>query len=136
MKRLNFIFILSFLSIVSYGQSVIQTTKVKIDVIIPDSSKQKIEHSDELIVHLVPLSEKTKSIPDSIIAKKIGNETFEFELPNVDYFRIGFEIGKFHVILNCIYNEDGQVFEEYHNYIGIRLEEGEYPKVLFSPPCF
>ena len=119
---------------VSYGQSVVQTTKVKIDVNLPDSCQ--IEQSDELIIHLVPFFEETKSIPDSIIAKKIGDETFEFELPNVDYFYIGFEIGKFYAIINCIYNKDGQVFEEYDNYIGIRLEEGEYPEIFFVAPCF
>jgi hypothetical protein len=110
------------------------STKINVSVYIPVFSKNKIKSTDKLIVYLMPLNaDSAKGIQEVLTARRLSENNFELDLPNIDYFNIGFSFSGFSENLRCIRNQNGKAFED--NQLYLMLNDEKYEKHRYFPPC-
>jgi hypothetical protein len=109
-------------------------TKIKLNLFVPAFSKSAIKSTEKLTIYLLSFPDDSlRNIPKKIVATRLKDNSFEFILPNYNFWKISFGIANFSKDLMCIENKNGDAFEE--NSLSLNLEETKYKEKEFLPPC-
>ncbi len=74
-------------------------------------------------------------IPKKVVARKVKENVYEFQLPHIRFWHIGFSYGKFSSQLLCINNKDGNAGENYDFKILLNPIKVDFAHIKFLPPC-
>lgn len=112
-----------------------QSTTVEVKLFLPVHVKNSLTPNDKLHVHLVALPGDTVFTGrKTVVARKIQQNIYQFELPKTKLWNIAFTIGHYSYQMMCVDNKEGKAQENYP--FNILLDAGVYdPAVQFLPPC-
>lgn len=116
------------------GQSA-EKSKITVNLFIPAFTKNAISPTDELVVFLRPMDGAETTSLSRITTTRNEDNSFEFFLPNLNFWEVAFSIGSFSKHLFCIYNNYGQAFSESDGTLNLILNDGAYADLKFFPPC-
>lgn len=109
-----------------------QSTKVEVYLFLPAHIKNSFATTDKLNVYLQTFPDDTSKFKKKIIAKKIRDNVYEFDLPKTKYWFVGYNIGKFSCMMVCVdaRNDDEIAFD-----VMLENKITDFTKVQFLPPC-
>lgn len=131
MKPANLL-IAFLISYCSFGQSANETT-IQVKLYLPSHIKNDLTAADKLSVYFIKLLDDSIQVPKKIIAKRIQENVYEFNLPNTKFWHIGFSIGNYHYQMLCLDNRKGDAEENYT--FNILLQRGKFESPKLLPPC-
>jgi hypothetical protein len=115
----------------------IPTTPVEVQIYLPAHLKSFPAPSTKLEVYFMTFISDTvhKNVPKKVIARKIKDNLYSFDLPQIKLWHIGFSYGNFSSRMLCVNNEEGEAARIYD--FNLRMDPGktDFNNIKFLPPC-
>jgi hypothetical protein len=112
-----------------------QATTVQVRLFVPAHISNGISPESKLKIHFLPFPGDTTVVKKIVVAKRVKENIYEFQLPNTRLHHIGFSIGNFSAQMLCIDNTEGDAAENYDFDILLENVKKDYSKPFFLPPC-
>jgi hypothetical protein len=134
MMRITTMISLLLLQFCAFGQDT-EPTEIKLKLFIPAHLKNELPPNSKLRIDFITFPGDTTRVPKQVVAKKLRDNEYSFNLPLTRFWLIGYNIGDYSYSMVCVNNQQGDVLDSYSFNILLQKGKVDFVNMKFLPPC-